>query len=310
MKGFIPITPLNDKDHINLFLDYLNQQNPSIKFTSEIEDNNKLAFLDILISKSNNDFTTSTYRKPTFTGLGLNFSSFTPILYKINNIKCLLYRAYHICSSYISIAAEFEFLTQYFLNNGYKRSVIDKQIKFFLNLIFNSEPTDVPTVQKHQIFIKFPFYGNSSFKFRKKLVNLIKINFPQLSPQVIFTNPYTIKSFFHFKDSVETPMRSSLIYKYRCDCNVTYIGATNRHLKTRISEHLGVSSRTNLALSNPPFSSIRQHCEQNNHTLKSENFQILTNCRNPLDRFILESILIKQYKPELNSGASVDLRTL
>ena len=50
------------------FLNYLNSLHPSLKFTNEIETNNSLPFLDVLVTKSDNKFITSVYRKPTFTG--------------------------------------------------------------------------------------------------------------------------------------------------------------------------------------------------------------------------------------------------
>ena len=92
-----------DPDHINPFLNYLNSKHPNIKFTSEIENNNSLAFLDVLIDKTINGFSSSVYRKPTFTGLTMNFNSFAPFLYKINLIKTLIHRSYSICSSYINL---------------------------------------------------------------------------------------------------------------------------------------------------------------------------------------------------------------
>ena len=39
-------------------------------------------------------------RKKTFTGLYTHFDSLSPVQYKINLISVLIYRAFHICSSY------------------------------------------------------------------------------------------------------------------------------------------------------------------------------------------------------------------
>ena len=69
-------------DHVPLFLSYLNRQHPNIFFSSELEKNGKLPFLDIEITRSNEKFSTSVYRKPTFTGLFTNFHSFVPLVYK------------------------------------------------------------------------------------------------------------------------------------------------------------------------------------------------------------------------------------
>ena len=58
--------------HALLFLQYMNNQHPNVKFTMENEHNRKLPFLDVLVDRDNNKFNTSVYRKPTFSGQGLD----------------------------------------------------------------------------------------------------------------------------------------------------------------------------------------------------------------------------------------------
>ena len=57
-----------------------------MKFTYEVENENKLAFLDVKVSREKGKFCTSIYRKPTFSGLYMNFESFMPESYKKGNI--------------------------------------------------------------------------------------------------------------------------------------------------------------------------------------------------------------------------------
>ena len=54
--------------HVPLVLKYLNSKHPNIEFTSDTESDNKLPFLD----EQGNGFSTSIYRKPTFTVLTKN----------------------------------------------------------------------------------------------------------------------------------------------------------------------------------------------------------------------------------------------
>ena len=89
------------KDHIIPFLNFLNSQNPCIKFTYEVETENTLPFLDINICHYNGSFLTSVYRKPTFTGLYTNFQSFLLITYKKGLIYSLVFRYFNLWSSYI-----------------------------------------------------------------------------------------------------------------------------------------------------------------------------------------------------------------
>ena len=95
-----------NQNHAKLFLDFVNTFHSNINFTMESENNNKLAFLDILISRSNGRFSTGVYRKDTFIGLGLNFFSFCPLNFKLNSCKTLLYRAYSLCSDWFKFDEE------------------------------------------------------------------------------------------------------------------------------------------------------------------------------------------------------------
>ena len=82
-----------DQDSLN----FLNNRHPNIKFTIEKQINHSIAFLDVFISGINNqNLTLQTYHKSTYTGLLLNFKSFTSFSYKISLIKCLIDRLFKI----------------------------------------------------------------------------------------------------------------------------------------------------------------------------------------------------------------------
>ena len=70
------------KDHVEKFKNSLNKQHKNIKFTSEIQENGSLSFLDITLTPENNKFATSVYRKPS-----LHLVSFSPI-FKVLYQKC------------------------------------------------------------------------------------------------------------------------------------------------------------------------------------------------------------------------------
>ena len=91
---------LKDKNHVDLFLNYLNTKHGNIEFTAEHELNNSLPVLDARSTKLDNKLVADAYRKDTFTGLGLNFFSYVPHLFKVNYMITLIYRAYSICNSW------------------------------------------------------------------------------------------------------------------------------------------------------------------------------------------------------------------
>ena len=69
---------VENESGVNDFLCYLNSKHPNIKFTMEIEKDKMIPFLDVLITSSEDGrFLTSVSRKATFTGLFLNFTSYT-----------------------------------------------------------------------------------------------------------------------------------------------------------------------------------------------------------------------------------------
>ena len=90
------------KSHAEPFFQFLNSKHRNIRFTIEREPEGKVPFLDILIQKRGGRFGFSMFRKPTFTGLGLNFLSECFHQYKINSIKTLIYRLYILSSSYFN----------------------------------------------------------------------------------------------------------------------------------------------------------------------------------------------------------------
>ena len=99
---------------IEVFLRNLNSVHSQIQFTKEVESHNSLAFLDVLIEKSDKVIKTSTYHKPTHTGHLTKFCSFSPLRYKRNLVNSLLYRSYSICNSYSQIDTEFRFIKTHF----------------------------------------------------------------------------------------------------------------------------------------------------------------------------------------------------
>ena len=59
---------------------------------------NKLPFLDVLVTRTEQEFRSSVYRNPTFTGQYLNFNSHHPYTVKKRIVRCLQHRAKTISS--------------------------------------------------------------------------------------------------------------------------------------------------------------------------------------------------------------------
>ena len=126
----------NEEDSLN-FLVFLNDRHPNIKFTIEKQNNRSIAFLDVFISGINNQsLTLQTYHKSTYTGLLLNFKSFTSFSYKISLIKCLIDRLFKVYNNWNSFHNEIENIKSNLIKNAYPPFSIDKVLKNTLIISF------------------------------------------------------------------------------------------------------------------------------------------------------------------------------
>ena len=157
----------NEKGAGNFF-EFLNCRHKNIKFTIEKESIKFLSFLDIRIKNEGNRFSTSVYRKKTSIGLFTQFHSFTPMSYKIGLIRCLIHRAFKISSSYIIFHNELEKIKILLQKNMYPKSVIDNQIKTFLDKQFTVDSGTTSEKQK-ALHYSLPYIGYFFDVTKKKL---------------------------------------------------------------------------------------------------------------------------------------------
>ena len=297
----------NEKSHGSKFLEYLNSKHSNIEFTAEFENNRQLAFLDCQVNRTDAGFTTSVFRKSTFTGQGLSFFSHCPFKFKLNSITTLLHRAWKICSSMTALCKELSFLVNYFQENGYPKRLVYSQIRKFIR---STQHNDLPvtTVEPKTIHASFPYLGPTSEKLRSELESITTKFFPFVKLELVFTNTLKIGSLFRYKDALPFNMRSSVIYDYCCSrCGSgRYVGSTNRPLYMRIAEHQGRSYRTGNQLKCPPHSSIREHANSCSKEVKADDFTIIGSMsdKNKHNLLILESLHICQLKPNLNDMGS------
>ena len=291
----------SSRDHVQKFLNYLNSKHSSIKFTSELEQNYKISFLDCLVTRKNNKFETSTFRKTTFSGLGTSYFSFTPFTFKLNGLKTLINRGYKVTSNYVSRNSEFKFLQQYFFNNGFPCSLIKSQINKYLK---NANSVNSNGSSIENLYISFPYFGQQSEKFKNEISKIFQKFFINVKINVILSNKNTIGSFFPYKDRLPIGMRSSIVYKYCCaSCSHHYIGSSMRNLYMRMSEHQGKSYRTGNFIQNPN-SSIFDHKFSCDTQISSNDFKILDYSSSEFRLRILESLYIHKEKPNLNDMQS------
>ena len=118
---------------------------------------------------------------------------------------------------------------------------------------------------------------------------------PFCKVKIVFKNSNRLKNYLSFKDVVPEPLLSCQIYNFTCgSCNASYIGKTFRHMKVRVSEHQGVSSRSGKHLKGTLSTSVRDHMLDCNHVVAWDDFKVLGRESNHWLLEIKESLFIKR----------------
>jgi len=281
------------------FLDRLNDLHPNLKFTAEVGPST-LPFLDTAISLPNIDdgiFTSDVYRKPTYTGLLLNFHAICPFKWKLGLIQCLLHRAYSITSNWSLFVEEVDRLGKIFADNAYPSQLFTTCVNRFLSKKFEPKPTSQVNEERVETLFVVPYIGQASVTFGNKLRKLFKSEL-FIDIRIVYTS-FKVKDYFSLKCRTPLPLVANVIYKFQCsrDANLTYIGKTKRHLVTRVREH-GTSTGP---------SAIREHlkaCKTCQTKYSVGSFTVIDSARNDLQCCIKEAIHIKRAKPILNTQLS------
>lgn len=209
-------------------INILNSFHTSIQFTSEPEVDQSHPFLDVLIrrrpSYNGSWFSTTVHRKPTYTGLILNWHEGVPIQHKPSAITSMIYRAIRITSDYAVLHKEFIFIRTIAVSNGYR-------LPFVLNLIRqtsenhlislpNSSPASPSHIDSQQpdsnenksqrenkrkkrgILVDLPYVGRPTTTLGKKLVHIAKQANPSVHVQPITRPPPKIQTMLPRKDPI------------------------------------------------------------------------------------------------------------
>ena len=288
-------------DHAQLLANYFSSKHRNINFTFELEQNQRLPFLDVMVFRDETKIVTSIHRKSTFSGVYTNFKSFIPSDYKRGLVLTLLHRAYTINSSYEGIHNEITKLREILQRNGYAEKFIDRCILNFFNKIYEVRKV-ICTVPNKEIMIVLPFLGTTPLAIKKNIVRSVERTVPYVKVMVIFKTGNRIGSWFRFKDMFPPWLQSGVVYKYTCaKCNFSYIGSTFRYFEKRLEEHLHISALTGKPLNGLPIWAPMAHTRNCQIHNSGENFSIIGKEK---DKYLLrmkESLLIHQLKPELNT---------
>ena len=273
---------------------------PNIRFTYEAAENHQMPFLDVWIDNTEGIFKLSTYRKPTNTGLYINWQSFVPSRYQLNLVKTLLHRAYSICNSHSLIHQDFQSISSILKRNGYSLRYIDKQIRLFFNK--RHEPTiiqkydtsnnceSMKTLESKEIFLflRLPYLGNISLQIEKEIPWYLIKNLSTKFRFRLVHDTHNIGKCFKFKDRQALLHNAGIVYKLNCSCGQSYIGQTHGNLATRIQEHVPNGKQNQ-------ESDVAKHLVPNhNHEINFDSLRILGHSNNRRKLRIKETLPIQK----------------
>ena len=149
------------KDKTDDILHTINNTIENIKFTKEEEENSQLAFLDVLLTRTDDGtINTQIYRKKTYIDQILNFNSNHPTQHKISCIRSLFNQIDTHCNTEQTKRTERKYLYSTFMKNNYPRNFINKTLTKIRNKPQNNIPNEQPKQSRTRITL--PYINNTS----------------------------------------------------------------------------------------------------------------------------------------------------
>lgn len=272
-----------------------------LKFTFEHEQENKLVFLDTIVTRNNEMITTAVHTKTTSSDDCINYISICPDRYKTGVIKTLFHRAHSISSTWQLFHEEAMKIKQRLTNNNFPMSLIDKTLNEFLDKVHNVNGEET---KKEEINLFYQSQMCSNYKLEERqLREIIEKNVEatderkKVKLNIFYKNKklsnLLISNRFH-----KLTEEYNVVYRYECnleECNsLSYIGYTESTLVERMRNH-------------GQHGSIIRHLREVHGIPKMKTVDLVKNtvvigrANTRRELLLMEALLIKDLKPELNS---------
>jgi Ser-tRNA(Ala) deacylase AlaX len=302
---------VRDEEHLEQLRRKM-EENSDLKFTYELNVNDKLPFLDIEIDGSGEDYITTVYRKPTDTGKCLNPAGECPDRYKISVIRAYLHRAHKTCSTPEILQSEINRTKQILINNGFTNSQVDCAVRKYNN-------NNIQTNDDHpKIDLFYENQMSNSYQTDERIIKqIIDRNVRSIDPNerinlmIYYKNRKTRNLIMKNNLNAQRGIlqTTNVVYKISCpneDCvllnNINYIGMTTTTLSRRLTCHLG---------SGAPKDHMRQyHGETLTRHMLDDNVVILDRNIDVNRLGIAEALYIDRDRPAINIQSTGFERTL
>ena len=178
----------------------MNTRHQNIKFTIANEQDQKLPFLDVLITKTSNNRITTNYKNSTDTGLLTNYLIFIPTRYKLGLAKTFPDWLYKINNTWSGFHNDMQKTKSFLQKNLFSPDLIDKIVRNYLSHQYNSKES---LNKKEGRYFKLPyvgFFSRHTHNNIKGIKNCVKIK----SVLILFL--YHIKLVVCFQQRIKFPL--------------------------------------------------------------------------------------------------------
>lgn len=258
----------------------------------EIEENGKLPFLDVLVTKkADNTLGHQVYRKPTHTNRYLHAESHHHPAQKQSAIHSLVHRALSI-SDQEHLQTELNHLKETLQRNGYNKEEVNRTINKQRSGI---KRTDTQESQEEKKWLSFLPYVKGTTDRIGKILNKHNI-------RTIFKPPRKIEQILRNPKDQRPPLSSAGVYKIPCSCGKVYIGETGRTVNTRMKEH-----ERDVRLKHVTQSALAEHNLETGHRILFDKTTTLATTTSYFPRKHREALEIQKHPDNLNrdSGYTV-----
>ena len=277
---------VNQRCNLEDVLKRLNAVEETIQFTLEKEEDNKLAFLDTMIHRSNHGVSFSVYRKPTNKDDFVHFFSGHSQRVKTGTAIGFYLRAFRICSPE-HLGNELKYIMKSFMRLGYPESLMLK-LEEKARLIRDRSMSEKPEKTRMVILPSTPAMSHVESTLMRQGLTVAHPTGRTIKDLVNVSKP---------ANRTDTEGKKGTIYRIPCSsCSLAYIGETGRGLKVRLREH-----QRDLATDNPS-NALVQHARQTGHYPNLSQSTSLQFCMEKTKRRALEAAYIQTDNNALNTS--------
>ncbi|KAI5721395.1 hypothetical protein M8J77_020272 [Diaphorina citri] len=230
-------------------------------FSLELEYGGKtINFLDLTVTIQENKHKFKIYRKESFADVIIPSNSYHSYHHKMAVFRNYYNRLLNTPLDLDEYREECRTIRAIGFNNGFTsqemRKIFNSTRRHRMNqLVYSTKPVEPPS-----IYVKLPFISN--------LENRLLPTLKKYKCKPAFSSK-TLTSLFARKDTIPHEDQSG-VYRLTCECGSTYVGMTQRSLKTRLNEHKA-AARNN----KPEKSNFAKHVLETGHNMNAAKQEIL-----------------------------------